>query len=124
MASLTHQDVALLQNSLQNVGQSFRTTRLDAELIKDRQLENKLRQTALNNQEKRLDNEAEGETTAYLQGNDGVVVGFRGSPNALQAYSSKAGLRPVNKPETGQHPYRISFTTPDADVTVFARPAP
>lgn len=93
---VTYQDVAMLNNSMANMGNAFRQSRLDSEAIKSRQIEDDLRRQTLDLARGRDAREAQGEAAACLTGDDGGIVEFKGTPDALNKVLEQARAR-------GQH---------------------
>ncbi len=111
---VTHQDVEMLNNSMRYAGGAFRQTRLDNEQLRQQGIENDLRRRTLEAGQQRTDLAASGEVDAFLSGEDGGVVQYKGSPQGLQKVMEEAQTKgkplrqvsaPTKKPSIG------TFTT-------------
>lgn len=123
---VNYKDVEMLQNSMQNLGNSFAQNRQLKEQREQRSIENSLRERMLTNQEAAQKRSSSGRVTTYLQGLDGVVLGFEGDPTALQTFQAESEakgkpLKSVSKPAAGAHPWQIAGNFPSAKVTAYAR---
>ena len=119
---VTYQDVEMLNNSMRYAGGAFRQTRLDAEQLKQQQIENELRERTLKAGQDRTDLAAAGEVSAYLSGEDGGMVEYKGSPQGLQKVMSEAAakgkpLRQVSAPTKPATIGTFSTHTPLGDFT-------
>lgn len=111
---VTHADVEMLQNSMRGLGGAFRQGRLDSEARKQHDIENSLRERSLKASEQRASAQDAGEVEAYLTGDDGGVVQYKGQPKGLQTVLDEAAKKgkplTVSKAPT-KAPNIGSFTT-------------
>lgn len=119
---LTAFDVENLNNSMRYAGGAFRQARLDADNLKQQQIENDLRARTLQAGEDRTALAAAGEVEAYLSGEDGGVVQYKGSPQGLQKVLGEAAakgkpLRQVSAPTKPATIGTFSTHTPLGDFT-------
>lgn len=116
---LSREDVLMLENSMQNLGNTFRQRRLDQERTGQQAVENDLRERMFQSQEKnRVEDNARigaGTIEAWLQGPDGgAPVHFSGPKTGLDqliqsAQTAGKPLRVVQKPDPAiKTPFKIS----------------
>lgn len=112
----------MLNRSMGNLGDSFRQNRQDSEARKQRDIENSLRERQLKNQEQSQQRAEAGQTEAWLTGDDGGLVHYKGTPDGLQqvldgAQQKGRTLRVTQPPKSKASIGSFTTSTPAGDFT-------
>ena len=115
-------DVEMLQSSMRGLGDSFAQNRQESEARKQREIDNSLRQRMLENQEKTMARAEAGTTEAWLTGDDGGLVHYKGTPDGLQkvlqgAQQQGKTLKMTQPPQKRASIGSFSTSTPLGDFT-------
>lgn len=123
---INHLDIEMLDRSMSNLGNSFRQNRLDDQRVKQQQIEDELRRKMLDIDQSRWDatqkhqtametSAAAGKVDSWLQGDDGGVVHYSGTPDGLKTVIDGAKqqgktLKILESPPTSKPQYGVFKT--------------